>query len=216
MGSCRGLVRVSGPCTSVCCESHMAYGTALKSFSFFCFFVFILLGLYFGFFSLSSSLSLIYLGFWCTSFYHHPDFLCYLSYIPMVLPILSHCLLCLAFMFLHCCYHLPLFSFLLPFGWLVILFCRAFFFFFSSRLVSSLSSLPLFLYFVLAFFLPVMLRYVIIAIVSVSLLALSLFSVFFFTYDQLHYHGSTTQTSTPLFTARYHVCYCFCVWNSYR
>ena len=40
--------------------------------------------------------------------------------------------------------------------------------------------------------------------------SLSLFVLFcFFTYDQLHYHRSTIQTSTPLFTARYHVCYCF-------
>ncbi|KAI0278427.1 hypothetical protein BGY98DRAFT_541290 [Russula aff. rugulosa BPL654] len=55
------------------------------------------------------------------------------------------------------------------------------FLFVSSRLCSSLLPhyCPCFLYFVLAFFLPVVLRYIIIAIVSICLSAFSLFSLVF-------------------------------------
>ena len=95
----------------------MAHGTALKSFPFLSlslslslFFLFLfLLGYSVGFFSLFLSLlSLISLGFWGMFSYHHPDILCCLSYILKVLPILLHCLHCLAFVFLHWCFHLPL------------------------------------------------------------------------------------------------------------
>lgn len=81
-------------------------------------------------------------------------------------------------MFLHCCYHFPLFPPLLPFAWLVILFCTAFVFVLIPFRLFSLTSLSLFLYSVLAFFLPVMFRYVFIAIVSISLLSLR-FLLFF-------------------------------------
>jgi hypothetical protein len=216
MGSCRGLVRVSGPCTSVCCEGgHMVHSTALLFlFLLLCFYFTrvrfrILFSLFFSFshlfgllvhvFLSSSRLSLLSL----VHTHGSPD-----SFALLALPGVHVSALLLSFT------SFPFFSHSAGSS-----FCSVEHFFFllvSSRLVSSLSSLPLSLYFVLAFFLPVMLRYVIIAIVSICLSALFVFCLFVFTYDQLHYHGSTTQTSTPLFTARYHVCYCFCVWNSYR
>src|SRR5882757_1295722 len=170
----------------------------LKSFPFFAsLFYFILSVFSIGFFSPSLLLFLSSLwAFGCTSFYHHPDFLCYLSYILKFLLILPHCLLCLAFMFLHCCYHLPVFPpirlarhFVL---YSIFLFLLVSFRFVSSLLVSSLTSSPLFFYFVpLSFFL--LCHGTSSSPSSVSVSALSL-SPFFFTYDQLHYHGSTIQS----------------------
>lgn len=105
-------------------------------------------------------------------FYHHPDFLCYLSYILMVLLILSHGLLCLVLMLLHYCYHLPLSS-VLPFG---SSFCSEKHF--SFLLFSSLILLPLF--FILCDrFLSSCCVTVIIAIFSFCLSVLPLFSLVF-------------------------------------
>lgn len=67
---------------------HRTY-MALKSFSFsfsFCFFVFYYIRLLYRILFSLSSHSLISLGFWCTSFYHHPEFLCYLSAISPTYP----------------------------------------------------------------------------------------------------------------------------------
>ncbi len=150
MGSCRGLVRVSGPCTSVCCESHMALPPPSKKiiFSFSFSFSVSLLLLYLGysrgyFFLLLSSVW----AFGCTSFHHHPDFLCYLVHTQGFTDsfrFAGRSCFCIAVIILH------LFFSLLPFSWLVIVFCIAF----LSSLLSTLLSRHLFLCFVpLSFFL---------------------------------------------------------------
>lgn len=107
-------------------------------------------------------------AFWCTSFYHHLDILCYLPYILKALLIPSHCLLCSAFMS----------ALLLSFV-------------FSSRLVSHIIAL---VFIPCARFLSPRLCYVLRSLsVSVSLLCLSFVS--FFMYDQLHYSITSRRSS---------------------
>jgi hypothetical protein len=106
MGSCRGLVRVSGPCVSVCRELHMAsLGPNLFLFSFF---FSVLLGVL-----CRILLSFLFGLYWCTSFCHHSDILCYLSYTQGFSDSFIS-LTCLVFVFLHCVF------FLLPFVCVVI------------------------------------------------------------------------------------------------
>lgn len=75
----------------------MAHGTGLKSF-FFCLFVFILFRFSIGFFSFSRLFGLL-VHVSLSSSGLSP--LLYLSYILMVLLVLSHCLLSFAFVLLH-------------------------------------------------------------------------------------------------------------------
>lgn len=174
MGSCRGLVRVSGPCTSVCCESHGIWHCPkiFFFFSFFCFFVFILLD-----FSMDSSFpffhSLISLGFWCTSFYHQT-----LSTISRTYSRISRlfrifrfarrsyfCIGTIIYLFLsfplsptiwlvrHFVLYIRHFSCFVSFR--VALSCLVFSLLISSHIFSSLVPLPLFLFLVLAFIVTV-------------------------------------------------------------
>jgi hypothetical protein len=227
MGSCQGLVRVSGPCTSVCCESHMAHNTALNFFPFSFCFDFLLyqasvsdsfLPLFFSFshlfgifgarlsiiiqtFSAISAISLLSLVHIQSS----PDSFALLA-------LLGVHVAALLLSFTSFFRPIRLARHFVPYS--IFLFLLV-----SFRFASSLLSHHCLCSYTCARFLSSLLCYGTSSSPLSVLEYMSLCSLFvflFFTYDQLHYHGSTIQTSAPLFTARYHVCYCFCVWNRYR